>query len=110
MLAFRQQDVCLTLCRMPSSECCAMAVRKSNSVLVPVMCIPCVMHQSNTELGVRCRATSVSVPSGTPQGARCHGAGYDGAESGEECGGHAQAPSGAPRLPRRRAAKTQSRT
>src|SRR5882724_8265656 len=39
---------------MPSSECCAMAVRKSNGVRVPVICIPCVTHQSNTEFGVRC--------------------------------------------------------
>src|ERR1700741_4336561 len=52
---------CLTLCKIPSSECFAIAVRKSNGVLVPVICIPCTTHHSKTELGRRSSATRASV-------------------------------------------------
>jgi hypothetical protein len=40
-----------TLDAQQSAQCSAIAVRKSNGVLVPVMCIPWTTHHSKMETG-----------------------------------------------------------
>src|SRR5262249_7423471 len=61
LLAFREQNVLFHTMQNSFKRVLRDRRENSNGVLVPVMCMPWVTHQSNTELGRRSSATSASV-------------------------------------------------